>query len=201
MSALLNSSTPESGYSSSSSVSPPSSDSSCSIPFEEARPAGNLPYRNIEPVKPQSKFLFIDFQADKSENKKLRNEKQGFLLQNYHRRKKQASIQRLKTPLTASANRLLIKSSTSEQSPAENAEYTREQDEWLDEIEFSRRTPGQAEFRSDIWSLNAYLGQGFVDPFEVSAMKMTSSMNMYFHHCTHIVRIPGIKNRQKANLK
>jgi hypothetical protein len=115
-------------------------------------------------VKPQSTFLFIDFQADKAQNKKLRKEKQGFLLQNYHRRKKQASIQRLKNPLTASANRLLINYPTSEKSASENTDPGREQDEWLEENEFSRKSSGQAAFRSDIWSLNAYLGQGYVDP-------------------------------------
>ncbi|KAF3392824.1 hypothetical protein F1880_008549 [Penicillium rolfsii] len=128
-------------------------------------------------------FLFIDFQADKSENKKLRNEKQGFLLQNYHRRKTQASILRLKATQTAATEgSLLIKSPTSEQSASENEVTTGEQGRWLDKIQHLRRTSGQAAFGSDIWSLNAYLGQGYVDPFEVSAMKMTSSMNMYFHH-------------------
>lgn len=85
----------------------------------------------------------------------------------------------------------------SEESASENADPTSEQDGWLAETEFSRRNPGQAVCQSDIWSLNAYLGQGYVDPFEVSAMKMTSSMNMYFHHCMHVVEISGIKNNQK----
>ncbi|OOQ84516.1 hypothetical protein PEBR_29840 [Penicillium brasilianum] len=175
-----NSSTPESGYSSSPFISPPSSASSCSDPLEESHLASNLPHRTI--VKPQSSFLFIDYKEDKSQNKKLRYEKQGFLLKNYHRRKKQASIQRLKTPKTVPTNHLLVDHSTREQSTSANADSTREQNEWVDEVEISTRAPGQAVLRSEMWSLKAYLSQGCADPFRASAVEMTDSMNMYFHH-------------------
>jgi len=77
-------------------------------------------------MKPQSTFLFIDFQADKAKNKKLRNEKQVFLLHNYHRRKKQASILRLKNPVTDSATHLLINYPTSEELSSEATDLTRE---------------------------------------------------------------------------
>jgi hypothetical protein len=148
-------------------------------------------------VKPQSSFLFVDYQAEKSQDKKVRNEKQKFLLKNYHRRKKQASILRLKTPNTAPTNHLLLDHSTSEQLSSDNADSSEEHIGWVDESQGSRRAPGQAELRSEMWSLKAYLSQGYADPFGASAVKMTGSMNMYFHHCMHIMKNPGIKNWQK----
>ncbi|OKP00144.1 hypothetical protein PENSUB_8010 [Penicillium subrubescens] len=164
MSDISNSSTPELRYSSTSTTSPPSTVSSRSPPLEASQPAWELPYRTTGSVKPQSSFLFIDYQADTSKNKKLRNEKQGFLLKNYHRRKKQASILRLKTPRTAPTQRFLADHSTSEQPTSDNADSTEEQDGWVD-----KGDSGQAALRSEMWSLKAYLSQGFVDPFGASA--------------------------------
>lgn len=179
-----NSSNTESTYSPSSSSTSPSSGSSCSVPFEEAF-AWNLPHRSPKPAKPQSSFLFIDYQEEKSQNKKLRYEKHGFLLKNYHRRRKQASIQRLKTQTTAPTDRLLVNHSTNKQSTADKADSTREHDRWVVDADISRRAPGQAALRSEMWSLRAFLSQGSVDPFSASAVTMSDSMNMYFHHCKH----------------
>ncbi|PCG99393.1 Protein of unknown function DUF3468 [Penicillium occitanis (nom. inval.)] len=179
MSETSNSVTPELRYSPSSTTSPPSTASSRSPPFEASQPAWELPYRTNGTVRLQSSssFLFIDCQADTSQNKKLRNEKQGFLLKNYHRRKKQASILRLKPPRTPPTQRFLADHSPSEQPTSDNADSTDEQAGWVD-----KGDSGQAALRSEMWSLKAYLSQGFVDPFGASAVKMTGSMNIYFHH-------------------
>ncbi|KAJ0413517.1 hypothetical protein BJY00DRAFT_58571 [Aspergillus carlsbadensis] len=175
--------------SSPSSTSPPSSASSRSTPSDDLPGSSNLPYRSTQPAKKQSTFLFIDSQADHATNKKLRNQKQGFLLKNYHRRKKQASIQRLKGPSKAAGggapiNRLQIGYSTNEQSISDDSDSTREyeNDGWVDEREVSTSSSNPSALRSEMWSLKAFLSQGYVDPFAASAVKMTDSMNLYFHH-------------------
>ncbi|KAL2841754.1 hypothetical protein BJY01DRAFT_249422 [Aspergillus pseudoustus] len=187
MPILLNRSTPSSRFSSpSSTTSPPSSASTRSTPIEGVLEPASLPYRPSEPAKPATTFLFIDSQADHATNKKLRNQKQGFLLKNYHRRKKQASIQRLKAPKSTpsadvpTTNRLQIAYSTSERSTSDDPDATGEHDGWADEREVSGRNP--SALRSEMWSLKAFLSQGYVDPFAASAVKMTDSMNLYFHH-------------------
>jgi hypothetical protein len=109
----------------------------------------------------------------------------------------QASLQRLKASTTSATNRLLVHPSTSEQSTSDNADPTREQGGRVDEGEISRTRPKQAALRSEMWSLRAYLSQGYVDPFGASAVKMTDSMNMYFHHCKHILKTSFIENRQE----
>lgn len=48
-----------------------------------------------------------------------------------------------------------------------------------------------------MWSLKAYLSQGCADPFRASAVEMTDSMNMYFHHCMHVMDKAGISSGRK----
>jgi hypothetical protein len=115
-------------------------------------------------------------------------------LKNYHRRKKQASIQRLKGPSKAAAavpsNRLQIGYSTNELLISDDFDSTKEHENggWVDECEVSTSTSNSSSnpsaLRSEMWSLKAFLSQGYVDPFAASAVKMTDSMNLYFHHCT-----------------
>ncbi|KAL2797300.1 hypothetical protein BJX66DRAFT_108533 [Aspergillus keveii] len=195
MSTLSESSSPLSRLSSPSSISPPSSASSRSSPSDDLPKPSNLPYRSNQPAAKPSTFLFIDSQADHATNKKLRNQKQGFLLKNYHRRKKQASIQRLKGPsnskvVGASTNRLQIGYSNNELLTSDDFDSTREHenDGWVDEREIStsnsnsNSSSNPSALRSEMWSLKAFLSQGYVDPFAASAVKMTDSMNLYFHH-------------------
>ncbi|KAL3442303.1 hypothetical protein BJX65DRAFT_287133 [Aspergillus insuetus] len=177
--------------SSPSSISLPSSASSRSSPSDDLPKPSNLPYQSTQPAANLSTFLFIDSQADHATNKKLRTQKQGFLLKNYHRRKKQASIQRLKGPSKAAAvpsNRLQIGYSTNELLISDDLDSAREHenDGWLDEREIStsmsKTSSNPSALRSEMWSLKAFLSQGYVDPFAASAVKMTDSMNLYFHH-------------------
>ncbi|KAL3485003.1 hypothetical protein BJX62DRAFT_44813 [Aspergillus germanicus] len=194
MSTLSESPSPSSRLSSPSSISPPLSASSRSSPSDDLPKPSNLPYRLTQPAAKQSTFLFIDSQADHATNKKLRTQKQGFLLKNYHRRKKQASIQRLKGPSKAVAaggapsNRLQIVYSNNELLISDDFDSAREHenDGWVDEREISTSTSNSSSnpsaLRSEMWSLKAFLSQGYVDPFAASAVKMTDSMNLYFHH-------------------
>ncbi|CEL03952.1 hypothetical protein ASPCAL05088 [Aspergillus calidoustus] len=188
MPTLTESSSASSRLSSPSWTSTASSSSSRSSPSDDLAVPLNLPYRSTQPAAQQSTFLFIDSQADHATNKKLRTQKQGFLLKNYHRRKKQASIQRLKAPSKAAgdapSNRLQIGYSSNEQFISQDTDSTKENanDGWVDEREISNASSNPSALRSEMWSLKAFLSQGYVDPFAASAVKMTDSMNLYFHH-------------------
>ncbi|EAW07118.1 uncharacterized protein ACLA_018220 [Aspergillus clavatus NRRL 1] len=114
--------------------------------------------------KPKAKpgFLWIDSQADKHDSS-VGKQKQAFLQRNYQQRKKQASIARLK------ASKVVSKPT--------NAPATDPRDE-----ENRQGAYKQMASMSEMWSLKAYLSQGFVDPFSSSAVQMTDSMNLYFQH-------------------
>jgi hypothetical protein len=127
-------------------------------------------------------FLFVDSQADNPQNPSVNKQKQAFLLRNYHRKKKQASIERLKPSKPSKPSPCLVLGETSHFSPAYPWDALAEENE-----EFQSGRPqgtlNQVAKRSEMWSLKAYLSQGFVDPFTASAVQMSDSMNLYFHHC------------------
>ncbi|KAL4864693.1 hypothetical protein BDV12DRAFT_205583 [Aspergillus spectabilis] len=130
----------------------------------------------------QSTFLFIDSQADRAQNAALRTQKKAFLLKNYYRKKKHASIERLKYLKAAPTDGRRIGYTAGDHS-------TTAEDERMDQTE-NPKIPSsrQTTLESEMWSLKGYLSQGFVDPFSSSAVKMTDSMNLYFHHFrTHTV--------------
>jgi hypothetical protein len=172
--------------SSSSSASPPTDWSansvSSSLDSHDTFPpvAQILPYRAVRAkLKPEPKpsFLFIDSQADNAKNSTVSKQKQAFLLKRFHREKKQASIDRLKAP-KPSSKLLPLPGYLGPNQP------TRENDKEHRESEKVPGFPKQHALRSEMWSLNAYLSQGYVDPFSSYAVHMTDSMHMYFHHCT-----------------
>ncbi|KAL4883496.1 hypothetical protein BJY04DRAFT_26343 [Aspergillus karnatakaensis] len=156
------STTSDSSRSSHSPKSAPSSRSS-----QSPRLVASLPDRSkSSSANKPTTFLFIDAQEDHAQNTTLRKQKQAFLLKNYNRKKKQAAIQRLKTPVGAPINRLRIGNASLNDESAEDDP-----------------TPATADtLRSEMWSLKAYLSQGYVDPFSSSAVTMSDSMNLYFHH-------------------
>lgn len=127
-------------------------------------------------------FLFIDSQADNPQNPSLNKQKQAFLLRNYHRKKKQASIERLKRSKPSKPSLCLAHGRTSNFSPAYPWDALAEDNE---EVQSDRPqgTLNRVAKMSEMWSLKAYLSQGFVDPFSASAVQMSDSMNLYFHHC------------------
>ncbi|KAF9784171.1 hypothetical protein IL306_008263, partial [Fusarium sp. DS 682] len=159
------SASPSSGWSSNSVTS--SSESHDALPCRTARP-------NLKP-KPKSTFLFIDAQADNAKDSTVSKQKQAFLLKRYHREKKQASIDRLKAPKPPSKLLPLLGYLGPNHSAPEN-------DKEHQEPENLHACPKQRAMRSEMWSLKAYLSQGYVDPFSSYAVLMTDSMNMYFHH-------------------
>ncbi|KAL3484312.1 hypothetical protein BJX62DRAFT_218866 [Aspergillus germanicus] len=119
----------------------------------------------------QSNFMFIDSQTDNARNLALRNKKQVFVMTKYYQDQKQASIERLK-PRSALSVRGRRRIGGVLSTTAKDRKNPRVQDS--KESQTQRKPP--------IWSLEAYLSQGFVDPLATSAVGMTDSMNQYFHH-------------------
>ncbi|KAL6233636.1 hypothetical protein BDW75DRAFT_231833 [Aspergillus navahoensis] len=97
-------------------------------------------------------------------------QKKAFLTENAHQRRKQASIERLK----------------SSQYSLKNALHDNKQGQ---DVGQQKKNPTQVQIRCDVGSLTpAYLSQGYVDPFCTYSVPMTKSMNMYLHHYkVHIV--------------
>ncbi|KAF7182374.1 hypothetical protein CNMCM7691_001854 [Aspergillus felis] len=157
----------------SSPVSSKSSSSSSSSPGTEASPRLR---GNSKPT-----FLFIDSQADKPQNRSVNRQKQAFLLRNYHWKKKQASIERLKPSKPSKQSPCHVHRGTSNFSPAYPWDALAEENEDF-QSDRPQGTFNQVAKRSQMWSLKAYLSQGFVDPFSTSAVQMSDSMNLYFHH-------------------
>ncbi|PKX91517.1 uncharacterized protein P174DRAFT_452813 [Aspergillus novofumigatus IBT 16806] len=153
----------------SSPVSPKSSSSSSSSPGTEASP---MLRGNSKPI-----FLFIDSQADNPQNPSLNKQKQAFVLRNYHRKKKQASIERLKPSKPSKPSLCLVHGRTSNFSPAYPWDALAEENEEF-QSDRPQGTLNRVAKMSEMWSLKAYLSQGFVDPFSASAVQMSDSMNL-----------------------
>jgi hypothetical protein len=111
-------------------------------------------------------FLFVDVQADVSQRIGVGRQKKAFLAENAHQKRKQASIERLKSSQYSSQIALQV-------------------DKKSQEVGKQKIDSTQVQIRCDIGSLTtAYMSQGYVDPFCTYSVSMTESMNMYLHHCT-----------------
>ncbi|KAL4873112.1 hypothetical protein BDV12DRAFT_209104 [Aspergillus spectabilis] len=173
-----------SNSSSSSSVFSRSSRSSRSPSSSDHSLSPKLPYRNVvPPATAQTTFLFIDSQADNPQNQALKKEKQAFLLKNYNRRKRQAAIERLKPSKPAPSGRLHLENTPANAPSTKQINSTGEEDqEYQQSSDTFDDLAGHAVTRSEMWSLKAYLSQGYKDPFSSYAVEMSDSMNLYFHH-------------------
>jgi hypothetical protein len=166
-----------------------SSDSARSSPFSDHSISPKLPYRTTTPVADTQKtFLFIDSQADISDNQALKKIKQTFLLKNYNRRKRQAAIDRLKPSKPSPSARLRIEHpSASDPSNLEHSTSTGDEDHDYQHASDSIESIAQnAATMSEMWSIRADVSQGFTDPFSSCGVDVTDSINLYLHHCGNI---------------
>ncbi|KAE8350049.1 hypothetical protein BDV28DRAFT_151295 [Aspergillus coremiiformis] len=167
---------------STSSRSSPESEAS-SVVSEISTRSTRLPDRTANPSgRAKSTFLFIDCQADTTRNSTVGKQKQAFLQKKYHQKQKQASIDRLKTVKGSSTPHPRLADTpaddTTEIRSFNSALGTEGEPEHEDYHAVSKRVAKMSE----MWSLKAYLSQGYADPFSSTAVKMTDSMNQYFHH-------------------
>lgn len=104
-------------------------------------------------------YMFVDVQADISQNAGVGREKMAFLSRNAHQRSKLASVKRLKS----------FPSSSTHASPHNKQDHEAGDTE---------------QMRWNMSPFILYMRQGYVDPFNTSAVPMSYFMNMYFYHCT-----------------
>ncbi|EAW17372.1 uncharacterized protein NFIA_072870 [Aspergillus fischeri NRRL 181] len=103
-------------------------------------------------------FLFIDSQADNPQNPSINKQKQAFLLRNYHWKKKQASIARLKPSKPSKPSPCLVHGGTSNFSPAYPWDAIAEENEEF-QSDCPQGTFNRVAKMSEMWSLKAYLSQ------------------------------------------
>ncbi|KAL2844503.1 hypothetical protein BJY01DRAFT_235269 [Aspergillus pseudoustus] len=155
---------------SASSSTSPSSASEASSPdsvHSSSSQVQHLPHRTVRSNSITKTFLFVDAQADSSVGSLVRKQKHAFLIKQYHRERKKASMDRLKAKKLPSVPPL--KSST-----PKNDEHTQAADR-AEDISIAGSS-------SEGWSLRTCLGEGFRDPFNCYALPMTDATHMYLNH-------------------
>lgn len=144
----------------------------------------SLPDRTARPNESsKSTFLFVDYQADTTRNSRVGKQKQAFLQKKYHEKQKQASIDRLKASKPSSKPRVqLAHTLASDATNTFSFNTLLRKNTEHEETENHNGSSKHISKIAEMWSLKAYLSQGYVDPFSSSAVNMTDSMNLYFHH-------------------
>lgn len=130
-------------------------------------------------TKPGSGFLFIDFQADTSNDPEVTRKKHTFIQRNFHQKLKQARLVKLKAskpPVGWAFQPLSSESPTPE----------RQQDDDAVEVNRGHDLVRQGTLPPETWSVKQYLNASFVDPFSSSAVPMTDAMNLYWGHCARL---------------
>ncbi|EED20056.1 conserved hypothetical protein [Talaromyces stipitatus ATCC 10500] len=124
-------------------------------------------------TKPVSGFLFIDFEADTSNDPEVTRQKHTFIQRNFHQKLKQTRLEKLK----ASKPRIgwifqPVKGPVLEPPQADDAI----------KVEPDRDPVQQANLLPEAWTVNQYLDASFVDPFSSPVLPMTDAMNLYWRH-------------------
>lgn len=143
----------------------------------------------------QADFLFVDYQADKQQNRSISRQKAVFAQKAHQRKKRLAAVQRLKTytnpfrqqpPIAYNAvsdscgTSQEDKKSKHDDGPApEPAGADGKAHLWSPKSHL-----GQVDEKTLLGSLQSHLGQGSLDPFSTTVLPMNKSTNLYFHHCT-----------------
>ncbi|KAL2797951.1 hypothetical protein BJX66DRAFT_72505 [Aspergillus keveii] len=142
------------------------------------------PRAGIPPTTGQQDFMFVDFQGDGSDGVSFGQRQRVFVQKRFHREKKQASIDRLKSRVPANRVRVLQHGVDKEMKKEKES-----QDAVAADTEAKQPTTrGQARHREV--SLTARPSQRYGDPFSAAAAPMTGKLWMYLHHFTvHIISI------------
>lgn len=163
-----------------------SSDSKASSP-------ASSPEKAPDPESTTTEFFFVDpMNTGKTSTQYSQaRQKQVFLAKRYHRERKQAAIQRLKSTKSASHKKTLVLLN------APGAQFSRMNKEFIDEDQ--RPDNSEAVVRNNTRTLTTCLGEGFKDPFNSYAIPMTNSMHMYFNHCMSNLEFIGPPPFMPAN--
>ncbi|CEL10456.1 hypothetical protein ASPCAL13575 [Aspergillus calidoustus] len=126
-----------------------------------------------------AEFFFVD-PKDNGKTSSQFKQKQAFLMKRYHRERKQAAIQRLKTAKSDPSEKRVVLLNRPTLQPARQNKNK----------DLEERPSGDDEesVPSSSWVSTTYLSQGFKDPFDSYAVSMTDSMHRYLNH----FRIHGV---------
>jgi hypothetical protein len=139
--------------------------------------ASSKPNAGIPPMTGQQDFMFVDFQGDGCDGVSFGQRQRVFVQKRFHREKKQASIDRLKSRVPANRVRVLQlgvdKNRDEESQDAAAAAAAGTDAKQLTRIQVRHRE----------LSLTARPSQRHGDPFSAAAAPMTGKLWMYLHHC------------------
>jgi hypothetical protein len=141
--------------------------------------------RVIDSGVSKPEFLFVDYQKNNPRNPT--NAQKHAL---YQRKRKQASIDRLKN--STQPQRQLLRFRYKARTEGEmdiSSEAPIVDNEAARQSEISHMVEQQTAIIAGRRSPKTYLSEGFVDPFSSSALPMTKCMNSYFYHCMCIAYI------------
>ncbi|KAL3462367.1 hypothetical protein BJX64DRAFT_288488 [Aspergillus heterothallicus] len=141
-------------------------------PTETTPPAEDSNRPGPPRAKPRT-FLFIDARSDLPQNQ---GQKQAYLLKKYHRNRKQVAIDRLKSSKDVPFDRRGLKCEATSHKKNGRAE--------CDDPICACKDADSRELnvRSKALPVRDFLGQSYIDPFGVTGVEMSDSMNLYFHH-------------------
>lgn len=125
-------------------------------------------------------FLFVDYQDDKPQNRSLSRQKAVFAQKAHQRQKRLASVQRLKTSTIPFRQQLPVAYNGVSDTPGTSQEA--EESKHDGSVPEPAGPDGKTQYH--LLSPQSDLGQGFLDPFATTALPMSRSTNLYFHHCT-----------------
>jgi hypothetical protein len=153
-----------------------SSRSDASSPDSTYSDQASVPGKTTSEIESQAgEFFFVD----PMENGKISSQfkqKQAFLMKRYHRERKQAAIQRLKSAKAAPVGKTIVLLNRSR--IQDGARYNSN-----NVVEDQPADDAEETVSSSSWVSTAYLSQGFKDPFDTYAVSMTDSMHRYLNHC------------------
>ncbi|KAL2861704.1 hypothetical protein BJX68DRAFT_10338 [Aspergillus pseudodeflectus] len=142
--------------------------------------ASSKPNAGIPPMTGQQDFMFVDFQGDGCDGVSFGQRQRVFVQKRFHREKKQASIDRLKSRVPANRARVL--------QHGVDKDKDKESQDAAAGTDAKQLTRVQVRHRE--LSLTARPSQRHGDPFSAAAAPMTGKLWMYLHHFTvHIVSI------------
>ncbi|KAL3443732.1 hypothetical protein BJX65DRAFT_311533 [Aspergillus insuetus] len=158
-----------------------SSKSDASSPDSAHSDEPSIPEKTTSQIKSSAgEFFFVD-PKDNGKTSSQFKQKQAFLMKRYHRERKQAAIQRLKTAKAAPVEKTVVLLNRPRlQDGARHVENNVVKDQPADDAEET--------VSSSTWVSTTYLSQGFKDPFDSYAVSITDSMHRYLNH----FRIHGV---------
>ncbi|KAJ0413614.1 hypothetical protein BJY00DRAFT_319611 [Aspergillus carlsbadensis] len=157
------------------------SKSEASSPETAFSDPASVPGKNTPDADSATGQFFFVSPNDTGKRSAQFKQRQAFLMKRYHREKKQAAIQRLKSAkLAPPSEKSILLLNRPALKALGHATHNNPDERPINEVEEAAS--------SSAWVTTTYLSQGFKDPFDCYAVPMTDSMHRYLDH----FRIHGV---------